>query len=258
MRRRILILLAAAMLAMVSVAAVVAYARGADRRALQGQTGRWVLLATTRIPDGTTVAEIRSKKLTRQVLMPAQTVPSGALDKLDRSLDAMALSAPLQPDQLLLRGQFGTGNAPTASPSPTFPLPADKIAVSVDLGMAPQVAGNVDPGDKVVVFLTYPKVPSGQAKQVTAVLLPSVTVISVGERSPRTAAPPTPAPAASPSSASPAPAPTPVTLQRYVVTVAVTPAEGERLIFAYNTGLLHLGLLGSGVKVTPEFTWPAA
>ena len=60
MRRRILILLAAAVLAMVSVAAVVAYARGADRRALDGREGRYVLLATAAIPAGTTLGDIRT------------------------------------------------------------------------------------------------------------------------------------------------------------------------------------------------------
>jgi pilus assembly protein CpaB len=256
MQRRILILLAAAILAVLSATAVMAYARGADRRALEDREGRHVLLAIDLIPAGTTVAHIRSKRLVRQVLMPAGTVPSGALDKLDSSLDAMSLNAPLQPDQMLLRGQFRQGTPPTPSSTPTFPLPADRIAVSVELGIAPQVAGNVDPGDKVAVFETAPRVATEAEKQVTTLLLPNVTVISVGERSQATT--PTPAPpmpvgggsSASPSaSASPA-AVRAETLQRYVVTLAVTSAEAERLILAYNAGLLHLGLLGSKAKTT--------
>lgn len=255
MQRRILILLAAAILAVLSATAVVGYARGADRRALEDREGRQVLLAVDLVPAGTSVADIRSKRLIRRVLMPAETVPPGALDQLDSSLDALVLNAPLQPDQMLLRGQFRQGSPPTPSATPTFPLPADRIAVSVELGIAPQVAGNVDPGDKVAVFETSPRVATADEKQVTTLLLPNVTVISVGERSQATASP-TPAPpmpvggSASPSPSA-SPQPTRVeALQRYVVTLAVTSAEAQQLILAYNAGLLHLGLLGQMVKST--------
>jgi pilus assembly protein CpaB len=258
MRRRIIILLAAAVLAVVSAAMVVAYAQGSDRRALAGRKGTWVLLATGVIPADTTGAEIRAKRLVRQVLMPVDTVPSGALGKLDPAMNDMKVNAAIQPDQMLMSRQFEPAPPPTPSAAPTFALPADRVAVSVELGIAPQVAGNVDPGDKVTVYLTYPKEDTVSRPQKTGVLLAKATVISVGE-SPLPTASPTPAVSARPSAGAAAPTVIPsasptggAVLERYVVTLAVTPEQGKLLINGYNTGHLHLGLLGA--KATASAT----
>ncbi|MBU2664189.1 hypothetical protein KOI35_11870 [Actinoplanes bogorensis] len=253
MRRRIVMLVAAAVLALLSAVAVVAYARGSDRRAVEGKKGTWVLLATADIPSGTTGSQIRAKRLVRQVLMPAETVPSGALTKLDTSFDSRKLNAALQPDQMLLTRQFDTGTKPIASPSPTFKIPAGLVAVSVELGIAPQVAGNVKRGDKVTVFVTVPKTETETNPQRTWVVLPQATVVSVGE-----AEISTPAPSAISASGLnaivptvvPSPTGTSIPLKRYVVTLAVTGEQAELVINGYNRGYLHLGLLGSGATVT--------
>jgi pilus assembly protein CpaB len=259
MRRRLVVLLAAAVLACFSMVAVLAYAHGADRRALSGSQGRWVLLATDTIPAGTTVAEMRGRKLVRQVLMPARTVPEGAIDKLDGLPPTQQLNAMLMPDQLLLDGQFSPGTAPTASPTPVLSVPAGKVAVTVDLTIARQVAGSVDPGDSVMIFSTYPKEDTQDEHQETTVLLPKVTVLSVGEspeRIPTTA--PTPSASASDTSLTATSAPaTPGTaysgLLRYVVTLAVSRDDAIKLVNAYNSGLLHLGLLpGPAPASTPR------
>jgi pilus assembly protein CpaB len=254
MRRRIVMLAVAFVLAILSAVAVVAYARTADRRAVEGKKGTWVLLATARIPTGTTGAQIRSKRLVRQVLMPAQAVPSGALSKLDSTLDAKALNAELQPDQMLLSRQFETGIKPTVKPAPTFKVPADRLAVSVELGIAPQVAGNVKRGDKVTVFVTVPRVESEVRPQKTWVVLPQATVLSVGESAVPKGSPiviqPSGAAALVPT-VMPSPTSTDaVQLERYVVTLAVTATQAEELVNGYNRGLLHLGLLGASASVT--------
>ncbi|MBM2620251.1 hypothetical protein JIG36_32520 [Actinoplanes sp. LDG1-06] len=254
MRRRIVMLGFAAMLALLSAVAVVAYARTADRRAVEGKKGTWVLLATATIPSGTTAAQIRSKRLVRQVLMPAETVPSGALTKLDSAMDGKKLNAELLPDQMLLSRQFEAASRPTASPTPTFKVPADMLAVSVELSIAPQVAGNIKRGDKVTVFVTVPRTETANNPQKTWVVLPRASVISVGE-----SALPTQAPiVVSPSGAAalmPTVMPSPTNtseekLDRYVVTLAVTPGQAEELINGYNRGNLHLGLQGAGATVT--------
>jgi pilus assembly protein CpaB len=251
-RRRILILTAAAFLAMLSGIAVLVYAGNADRRALAGRQGTWVLLATATIPAHTTIAQIRSKRLARQVLMPVETVPSGAITKLDPAMNNLILNAPLLPDQMLLRGQFQLSTAPSATP--TFQIPRNRLAVSIDLGIAPQVAGNVEPGDRVAVFCTSPITPLAGEKQTTAVLLPRVAVISIGE-----APPATPSPSANASaSASPSPSATAsgaaAVLQRYVVTLAVAQHEADQLLECYHSGIPHLALIGPSATVHPEAT----
>jgi pilus assembly protein CpaB len=253
--RRIVLLGVAAVLAILSAVAVVAYASGADRRAVEGKKGVWVLLATQAIPSGTTGAQIRSRRLVRQVLMPAETVPSGALAKLDPALDAKALNATLQADQMLLTRQFEPAVKAAAKPAATFKVPPEQLAISVELGIARQVAGNVKRGDKVTVFVTAPKADSPEDPQKTWVVLPTATVLSVGESVPPNIAAllsPSEQPSAPASTeARPTPSPTTtVTLLRYVATLAVTPGQAESLINAYNRGYLHLALQGAKATVT--------
>jgi pilus assembly protein CpaB len=252
MRRRVLILVAAALLAMLSGLAVLAYAGTSDRRALQGRQGTWVLLATGTIPAHTTIAQIRSRRLVRQVLMPVATVPSGAVSKLEPSMDDLVLNAPLQPDQMLLRGQLDSSVTPHATP--TFVVPKGRIAVSVLLNIAPQVAGNVQPGDSVAVFSLVKQKDShypDNLHKFTVVLIPKATVITVGE-APAAAATPT-----STASASPSPSPNPTatatddTLQRYVVTLAVDQADAEVLITGAGDNSLYLGKLGANATMSP-------
>ncbi|GID33318.1 Flp pilus assembly protein CpaB [Paractinoplanes brasiliensis] len=254
MLRRVVLLGVAAVLALLSAMAVVVYARGADRRAVEGKQGTWVLLATATIASGTTGAQIRSRRLVRQVLMPAETVPSGALTRLDPALDGKRLNADLAPDQMLLSRQFEEAAKPDAEPTATFRVPPDRLAVSVQLGIAPQVAGNVKRGDRVAVFLTVPKQETETTPQRTSVLLPRVTVLSVGE----SAEPGPSSIVVQPSGAAAVMStvvPTPAAgateqLTRYVVTLAVTTGQAEELVNGYNRGLLHLGLLGAEATVT--------
>jgi pilus assembly protein CpaB len=257
MHRRLLIIAAAFVLAVLSAIAVAGYTSGSDRRALQGRKGTWVLLATGTVKAGTSVSDIRKKRLYRQVLMPAETVPSGALTQLPATMNGQHLNADLQRDQMLLRGQFQTTAIP--KPTPTFRIPKGKLGVSVALGIATQVAGNVDPGDKITVFCTYPKETDTTNKipAKTFPILMKVQVITVGE-----------APEATPTGATPSlsvsngvtvgPTVLPSAsaadisgLDRYVVTLAVDQPQAQALINASHTCDLHVGVLGANATVTP-------
>lgn len=249
MQRRILIILLAGALAMLSGLAVLAYASSADERAVQGTKSVRVLLATGTIPADTTGADIKAKKLVRSVVMPARAVPDDAVLTIDSTIAGMALNAPLQTDQMLLRGQFRPAGPATPSPTPTFVLPKGLVAVSFDVGMAPQVAGHVDQNATVCVYNAW-RDRAGEWH--TALLLPSAKVIAIGEKPTQTIVVPV-VPSVSPSpgaSVTPAASPTPVAvtassenIERYVVTLAVTRDDGEKLVLGYNKGNLHLGLV---------------
>lgn len=258
MRRRLIVLAAALVLAVLSATMVLAYTGNADKRAVNGKKAVHVLLATFTIPKGTTVKQIRTGSLVRQVLMPAEAVPSGYLTSLTTAMNDQVLNADLQPDQMLLKGNF---SAPvTPSPTPTFVIPEGKLAVSVALTAAPQVAGNVSTGDEVAVFCTF-KNKLGDAYYLDTVpFLTHVQVITVGE-APQTvtvqvsvsASPaasggvtvgPTILPSASPASIS--------GLNRYIVTLAVDQSEAEQLLNASRGCGLSLGLLGSSASVSPQ------
>jgi pilus assembly protein CpaB len=235
MRRRVLIVLAALMLAGLSGVAILLYARGVDQRAVDARRAVPVLLAEERIPAGTTGAQIRRGKLARKVVMPAGSVPEGALTAVDGTLDSLVLTADLQSDQLLLRGQFGRANGNTAA---TVGVPDGKLAVSVEVTMAPGVAEKVASGDRVTVFVTYPK-DAAPSEQKTRILLPAATVISITTGQPSDVKPTTGSSRGGNSRAYPA-------------TLAVDQDEAVRLVHAAQTGAVYLGLLGDTTKVSPS------
>ncbi|MEU4691533.1 RcpC/CpaB family pilus assembly protein [Actinoplanes sp. NPDC023714] len=267
MRRRILILLAALLLAGISGTAILSYARSADRRALSGNQGIWVLVAKQRIPVDTLGSAIRERGLTERMLVPAKTVPDGALTVWDPDLDELRLAAPLEPSQLLMRPLFQP--VPKAGPSPSrrMTVPKGRLAVSVALTVAPQVAGDVEPGDRVAVYASCTLEISGgeldgTQDELTRLLLPNAQVIAIGEApSPTTPAPApsvtVPADAGASAAASPSPspssrydtAPASASLQRYVATLSVDAEDAQRLVHATQQCRLYLAILGP--KATP-------
>ncbi|GAA1611326.1 RcpC/CpaB family pilus assembly protein [Actinoplanes couchii] len=253
MRRRVLILLAALLLAIVSGAAIISYVRGADKRAVEGKQGVWVLIARERIPVATRGSDV--KNLTERILVPSETVPEGTLTAWDSALDELLLVAPLEKTQLLLRTLFQT-TLPSAAPSRRMTVPSDMLAVTVALSVAPQVAGDVAAGDQVTVYGTCPLQPDSTNNDPprTAALLPRAQVLVIGE-APEPVPTTAPAPMVS-GSASPqpekSPTPTPTgKYDRYTVTLAVDPKDAQRLIQASKYCGLYLALLGAQVTVTP-------
>ncbi|GAA2571283.1 hypothetical protein GCM10010435_51950 [Winogradskya consettensis] len=239
MRRRVLIALAALVLAGISGVAMTLYARGVDQRAVDGRQAISVLLATKKIKAGTTGAEIRKQKLVRTVVMPAETVPEGTLNALGADLDRLELSADLAPQQLVMRGLFGVAGTTSAA---TVGVPDGQLGISVEVSMAPGVAEKVAEGDRVTVFVTYPKGGSPDSQK-TRVLLPAATVISITSGQPSDV---TPAPTSTSRAASSRAA------QSYPATLAVNQADATRLVHAAQTAELYLGLLGEGTEVTPS------
>jgi pilus assembly protein CpaB len=261
MKRRILAVLVAVSLALVGCLAVVAYVRAADQRAIAGREAVWVLVATKRIPAGTTAERIRSGGYVERVAMPATTVPVGALSELDAELNDLTLTADVQAAQLLLRGLLGE----SAEVSGGLPLPEGQLAVSVEMTMAGRVADFVRPGSKVAVFDTFTlqegkgRIPAGdglsrgyELNQATRVLLPRVEVIAVGQRGTDEATGPAPAAGATPAADGDAkPKAKAKAGATVLVTVAVTQPEAERLVHAAQTGALYLALLDDTAKIEP-------
>ncbi|MEV4706189.1 Flp pilus assembly protein CpaB [Actinoplanes sp. NPDC049316] len=258
MRRRLLAVLVAAVLAGAGCLAVVAYVRGADQRALAGREAVWVLVTKQLIPAGTSAAAVRDGGYVERVAMPAATVPANALGELDEQLGGLVLTADVAASRLLLRGMFAEPSEVTGG----LAVPDGKLAVSVQVTAAARVAGYVRPGSRVAVFTTFTmregrgRVPAGDGlssghdyNQATRLLLPRVEVIAVGERgvagavTARDGAPDATATTASSGAKAAA---------VMLVTVAVTQAEAEKLLHVSLTGVLSLALLDDTATVEPD------
>ena len=236
MGRRIVLLVVAIAIAAVGAAFVFVYVKGADDRALRGQQPVEVLVAKTQISAGTPVAEAASRGdfVTKRV--PVSAVAVGALSTIEPIRESVAL-APIYPGQQILTPMFGKTASETAASS--LPLPEGDLAVSFQFGDPARVAGFVQPGSKVAVFVTASPKSSDSGKQLpdfTRVLLPSASVIAVG---PTTLVAPT-----DPKQANTEAVP------KALLTLALDQNQAAKLVFASQHGQLYLGLLNDKSKVT--------
>src|SRR5204863_4969233 len=104
------------------------------------------------------------------------SVAAGALSDIAPITNEVALS-PIFPGQQILLQMFGAQGSTTA-----LPIPSTDLAISVQLNDPARVAGFVEPGSYVAIFVTYaPQAGlSGTTGVTTRLLLPKVQVIGVG------------------------------------------------------------------------------
>lgn len=241
MKRSVLVLGLALLLAVVGTTAVLWYVRGADARAMAGKQAVTVLIADRSVPAGTEAGKAVDTGLLRTEQMPADTVPAGVLSEIPQDLEHLAAVGDIAPGQLVLRSMFGEDRPDSSG----LAIPKGKIAVTVALGVTQEVAGYVTAGSEVAVFDTYTERdregrPTGDGLpksrgdvQITRMLLPRVEVLAVG--------------------GAPAKEGEPAGTQQVdvLVTVAVDQHDAERLILRSETGSLHLALLSDTSEVKP-------
>jgi pilus assembly protein CpaB len=251
LKRRLLTVMLAVLLALAGTAGVLVYVHGATKRALEGQRAVAVLVASQTIPAGTSAGSALQQKLLTSQELPASAVPVDAVRSLGGGQGSLVLSAALAPGQLLLRPMLVTATAATAQGA--LAIPRGMVAVTVPLCMPAAVAGYVQTGSEVAVFDTYggkssslqancgaagaaPQAPGGGAVR-TRIVLPRVLVLSVGDAAANAShaagllAQPGSGGSTSSSSAT------------QLVTFAVSQADAERLILISETGVAYLALL---------------
>ena len=239
MTRRILAITIAIVLAALGTAGGLVLVLSADARAQNRISDPvTVVIAVKRIAIGTTGASLRTGQMVRTEKMPKSSVPSDALPEIGPELDKLVVTSNIAPGQVLLAANFGEQSKVTSG----LALPEGKMAVTVETGAPEQVAGYVQAGSQVAIFLTYPVVePDGTRTNIerTRVLLARVEVLAVGTYQSARAA------NAGTTSSSTARS------GSVMLTVAVSQGEAERLIEGLSHGTLYLGLLTDSVQVSP-------
>ena len=265
MRRRVLAMLLAGMLGVLGIVAVLAYVGSANSRALKGLTAVRVLVAESSIPAGTNVATAVREHQLGYEQFPEKALPADAVRSITHADTSLVTSSSLGPGQLLLQSSL----VPKSQGATTLGIPTGKMAISISVCLAADVAGYVQPGAKVAVFntgdaqaplqssCTSHEAPAKGSVQ-TSVVLPAVEVLSV------VPAPSSPTSSGGSASSNPVSgtagsASTTVLSQGLVlVTVAVDQSQAETLIKYSNSGELTLALLtpSSQVSVTGSTSAP--
>lgn len=223
MDRRKALLSAAAVVALLGTMLVFFYVRGADARADARYEAVQVLRVVKPIAAGETVAAAQAEgKFVTGTISSQDRLP-GALAGLDPLEGKVALTAMYAGEQVV-EGKFGEMGSEAE-----LPIPAGKLAISINLDDPARVAGFLDPGDKVAVLMSGTD-PEGGAW--TRLLLRNVQVIGIGSTS-----------ATAQAAADPEAAAVPDELTQALLTLAVSQREAEQLTFANNNGTLSLALL---------------
>lgn len=235
MNRRRVLLIAAALVAVLGVALVFVYVRGADARAQQQVQTTMVLTAITQIDPGETMAQASASGQIQQSAVTSGQVLPNAVVSTDELADQAALTT-IYPGEQIIADKFGT--AAQASSQTSLQIPKGMMAISVDVPDPQRVAGFVNPGAEVAVFFNGNDPTTQQT--ISRALLPRVQVLGVGATTPVSA---TADPAADPAAAA---APVVATT---LLTLALSQEDAQRILFAQANGTLTFALLGAGGSV---------
>lgn len=247
--KRTLAVLVAVVLALVGAGSVMAYARSADQRAVAGQRAVEVFVTTDVVPAGTTANEALTAGLLSKTLVVSKGVPTGALTEVDSAAEEVA-TTDIAAGEIVLAQRFGEQQ----EASEALAVPEGQVAITVQLSDPGRVSSFLRPGSAIAIYDTFTVrdaedgdfTPTGvglagEAGSVNAtrVLLPRAEVLAVGSVTVSGQAPPPGADGEGVTDAQPAEA-----VPTALVTVAVSPADGQRLVHAAQTGTLYAGLLG--------------
>jgi pilus assembly protein CpaB len=223
MRRRLIAAVSAVLLAVVGAVMLVTYVAGADRRAAAGMEPTAVLVVTATIPAGTAADDLSGLVANRT--LPKAGVADGALTSV-ADLGGKVATTDLQPGEQLLASRFADP-ADIAADGPTQ-APVGSQLISVVLDPQRVLGGHLAAGSKVAVFVSM------NDPDTTVLTLRHVLVTDIqGAASSDTKGG---------KAADPAGASDPVHATNVMVTMAMTPAEGTKLVFGADHGTLWLSL----------------
>ena len=194
MRRRVVLIAAAVLLALAGTGALWAYVAGLEARALAGKEPVEVLVAAGAIPAGTSSELAQRQNLVETRAYPREAVPEGTFTDPSQ-LAGLAATRAIAPHELLLPTTFGP---PDAGPvTGGLAVPAGKVALPVSFKHfvnSADWAAYLRPGAEIALFETFtslqeapePASPRGDGlalepenTQVTRLLVSRVPVIGV-------------------------------------------------------------------------------
>ena len=230
MGRRTVLLIVAALIAALGTGMVFLYVRGADHRAEASQQPVQVLKAVAEIEPGETLSAAQAAGKIQMGTVPRKQILAGAVNSVTGLENSVALSK-IYPNEQIITGKFGS-----AGDQASLTIPDGNIAISVNLSDTGRVAGFVNPGAKVAIFVNTGGDQGGQ--DATRLLLPSVQVIAVGATT-----------VVSTTTTDATGAQTTEQLPKTLFTLSVPQEDAERIMFAVGHGTLSFGLLNDKSKI---------
>lgn len=224
MAGRVIVLVAALLVAVLGAVLVYLYAERTVERAEAPLELVDVLVASEEIPEGTSITEAVTAGLLETQPRPTNALPQGYLTGID-DVQGWLTRAPLLRNEILSLDRLQD-----PEDSDGLRIQEQDMAITIPLDDPNRVGGFVEPLDLVAVFLTRQSVPvdeegvTGSPVATTDLLLPEVRVIGIGSQ--------TDPDVEQADDVSPS-----------LVTVSVPQRDAQRLIHAQTLGTLYLAKL---------------
>jgi pilus assembly protein CpaB len=154
-KARLLTITLALVVGIVGVAAVLAYVRQANERAINGLRAETVVVANGAIPAGTSLSQAKSENLLGTEKVPVSSVSPTAVQSVTTANEHMVVSSTVAQGQVLLQNMLAKSGTLTAGSYAELPLPKGDIGVTIQLCLGADVAGYVHPGSYIAVFDTF-------------------------------------------------------------------------------------------------------
>lgn len=247
MRTKVVVLIIAVLLGLAAAFLAVRYIQDARTTLEAEDQPVQVLVAQQDLPAGISAEELVAEEYVALVEVPRRYVADGAVSSV-AVIEGQLLTVPLTKGEQVTASRF---SLPTEA-GLSFAVPEDYVAIAIPNTAARGVAGLVRPGDSVVVFATFEPEAGQLETAVTQLILRKARVLAVGssttlvpeptedeeQSSTGTLSNPTQGAGADPEVPS-------------TVTLSLSPADAEKLVFAQEEGMIWLGLLGSGTTEVP-------
>lgn len=230
MNRRRILLVAAAVVAALGAVLVFLYVRGAEDRAEDKFETVDVLVATQQIEAGESANDSYAAGKIDLKAVPRTQVINGATGDGEAFTDLTALTT-IYPGEQLVADKFG--GAADVQAETSLPIPKGNMAISVNLTDTARVAGFVNPGSEVAVFLTGP--------DSARILLDRITVIGVGSTTQVTT-----------TTTDPEGAQTVEQLPRTLLTLSLNQKQVEKVLLAQTQGELAFALLTADSNIDSD------
>lgn len=240
MDRRKLLIVVAAVIAVMGVALVFVYAKGADKRAAEKYDTTEVLVATKKLSPGESFDEaIENGKIDKKYVAQNQIL-DGASNS-SAPFDGQLALTTVYPGEQLIPAKFG--GAFDIEAATTLPIPEGKIAISILVKDDGRVGKFLAPGAEVSVIFT--KIDNGEPV-LTETLLRRVTIVAAGSTTSLNGD------GNEDVSAEDAPDADSEQEIQQLLTIAVTPHDAERVRFAEKDGELTAALLNDASDVESD------
>jgi pilus assembly protein CpaB len=237
MSKRTIALVAAVVLAAVATFALISYVQGARDKVEEKENPVTVYVAKQLIPQGVSGDAAIKQALIAPETVPAKLRPDDAITSLDQIKGSVA-AVNIQARETILASRFVAPGQVGAG----LPIPENRVAMAIEVDVPPGVAGFVRQGDHVGVIgdLKVPATGGGSSstatEQRTKFIVQNVEVLAVGQRVVTTA------------DNGSQQASSQQTTNKVLITIAVTPAEAERLVFAVLEGKVYFTLVQRDFK----------